>query len=83
MNALVPIPTTFVPLTPRLRAKIEATIEELVAILDSFDGNPDEEPDDFEEDDDPAEDEGDREPDDLEEEDYRDADLLDEDDLPF
>ena len=51
MNALTPIPTTFVPLTPRLRARIEATIAELVAILDAFDGDPDAEGDDgFDED---------------------------------
>lgn len=51
MNAFTRLPTTFVPLTPKLRARLEATIEDLVAILDTFDGNPDEEEDDFAEDD--------------------------------
>lgn len=41
MNAFTPIPTTFIPLTPQLRRRIEETIEQLVAILDAFDGDPD------------------------------------------
>lgn len=35
------IPTTFVPLTPQLRRRIEETIEQLLAILDAFEGDPD------------------------------------------
>ena len=45
MNAFTPIPTTFIPLTPHLRRRIEETIEQLMAILDAFDGDPDLEPD--------------------------------------
>lgn len=41
MNASTPIPTTFIPLTPHLRRRIEETVELLVAILDAFDGDPD------------------------------------------
>ncbi|MEF2554088.1 hypothetical protein VQ042_22585 [Aurantimonas sp. A2-1-M11] len=41
MNAFTPIPTTFIPLTPQLRRRIEETIEQLMAILDAFDGDPD------------------------------------------
>lgn len=34
-------PTLFLPVTPSLRMRIEATIEQLVALLDEIDGDPD------------------------------------------
>lgn len=40
MNAL-PDAAAYLPLTPALRARIEATIERLVALLDAIDGDPD------------------------------------------
>lgn len=40
MNAL-PDQTSFMPMTPALRARIEAAIERLVALLDAIDGDPD------------------------------------------
>lgn len=43
MNAR-PDPTTFLPMTPDLRARIEATIEHLVSLLDAIDPDPDLEP---------------------------------------
>jgi hypothetical protein len=43
MNAR-PDPITFLPMTPALRARIEATVEHLVALLDRIDGDPDLEP---------------------------------------
>jgi hypothetical protein len=39
-----PAPVTFLPLTPALRARIETTIEQLVALLDAVDGDADAEP---------------------------------------
>lgn len=36
--------TRIIELTPALRRRIERTIESLVALLDSYDGDPDEEP---------------------------------------
>lgn len=43
MNAR-PDPTAFLPMTPTLRARIEATIEHLVSLLDAVDDDPDLEP---------------------------------------
>ena len=40
------LPVTFKPLTPSLRARIEATIENLIALLDVIDGDADCEEDD-------------------------------------
>jgi hypothetical protein len=39
-----PHPTTFLALTPSLRARIENTIDHLVALLDTLDGDSDFEP---------------------------------------
>lgn len=39
-----PDPTVFLPMTPSLRSRIEATIEQLLALLDQIDGDPDLEP---------------------------------------
>ena len=39
------LPVTWMPMTPRLRARIEATIDNLVALLDEIDGDADFEPD--------------------------------------
>lgn len=53
MNAR-PAPVLFLAVTPPMRQRIEATIEHLVALLDTIDGDPD------------LEDGGDAEPDPLE-----------------
>lgn len=45
MNARPEIVTIFMPVTPEMRARLEATIEALVSLLDEIDGDPDLEPD--------------------------------------
>lgn len=51
-------PTLYVPLTAVMRFRLEATIEQLIALLDEFDGDPDIEPEiDDNGDDEPAGDE--------------------------
>jgi hypothetical protein len=51
-----------VEMTPALRRRIETTIENLIALLDTYDGDENLEEDDFAEEDDPAEEVGDMEP---------------------
>lgn len=43
MNAR-PDLTTFLPMTPALRRRLEATVEQLIALLDEVDGDTDLEP---------------------------------------
>lgn len=44
MNSFLP-PVLYVPLTPAMRIRIEATIEQLIGLLDEIDGDPDFAPD--------------------------------------
>lgn len=37
-------PVLYLPLTPAMRMRIEATIEQLIGLLDEIDGDPDLEP---------------------------------------
>ena len=61
MNAPAVV-TVFLPLTPAVRLRLEATIEALVALLDLVDGDADFEPANDDEDGGDAEDGGDLEP---------------------
>lgn len=45
MNARADFVTVYLPITPAMRARLEATIEALVALLDEIDGDADLEPD--------------------------------------
>lgn len=41
MNARAEFVTIFMPVTPAMRARLEATIDALVGLLDEIDGDPD------------------------------------------
>lgn len=45
MNARANVVTIYLPITPAMRARLEATIDALVELLDAVDGEPDLEPD--------------------------------------
>ena len=76
-------PTLFVPLTGSMRARLEATIEHLTALLDEIDGDADFEPDSDDEPDNDAEPSlgwtGDHDDRELDDEDFEDDDPAEDD----